>query len=125
MSKKKQLSGKKTKLDKLPLTKALARQQQETPVREAPRDSAGEPLQGAFSWETLEEGAAGLLTAAYLLMVRDLLQLKEEVPWASEEEISLAELSPPSPLPTPVVKEALRQAKQELQDLSRLLSPPK
>jgi hypothetical protein len=122
MSKKKQFSGKKTKLAKLPLTEALSRQQQE-PADEAsavvPKPANQQPT---FSWESLEEGAAGLLTAAYVLLVQDLLSLKQEVPWASEENFSSEDIQPKTPLPAPRVKQALRQAKEDLSDLHRLLS---
>jgi hypothetical protein len=122
MSKKKQLDGKKTKLAKLPLTEALSRQMEEpannSPVM-LPEVKSAQPT---FSWESLEEGAAGLLAAAYALMVQDLLSLKREVPWASEEVLSSVEVVPTTTLPAHQVKQALRQAKEELSDLSRILS---
>lgn len=122
MSKKKQLSGKKTKLAKLPLTEVLSRQLTE-PENDVPAEvPQPESLQAAFSWERLEEGAAGLLTAAYVLIVQDLMSLRNEVPWASEEVIAVGEILPGATLPALRVKEALRQAKEELSDLSRLLS---
>jgi hypothetical protein len=122
MSKKKQLSGKKTKLAKLPLTEVLSRQLTE-PENDFPAAvPQQESLQAAFSWERLEEGAAGLLTAAYVLIVQDLMSLKNEVPWASEEVVSVGEVLPSATLPALQVKEALRQAKEALSDLSRLLS---
>ncbi len=122
MSKKKQFSGKKTKLAKLPLTEALSRQMQEPapePPATAPEVTNQQPT---FSWESLEEGAAGLLTAAYVLLVQDLLCLRQEVPWASEENFSSEKIQPKTPLPAPRVKQALRQAKEDLSDLHRLLS---
>ena len=122
MSKKKQLSGKKTKLAKLPLTEALSRQLEE-PAENSP-DTAPElenPLP-TFSWESLEEGAAGLLNAAYLLVVQDLISLKKEVPWASEEALVPGEVLPTMTIPAHQVKQLLRQAKEELSDLYRILS---
>jgi hypothetical protein len=123
MSKKKQFSGKKTKLAKLPLTEALSRHMQE------PADNAAAVIpevinnpHPTFSWESLEEGAAGLLTAAYCLVIQDLLSLKNEVFWASEEVLSPQDIFPKTPLPAPQVKQALRQAKEELSDLHRILS---
>jgi hypothetical protein len=123
MSKKKQFSGKKTKLAKLPLTEALSRQLQEPP--ESPAAVVPEVVnhQAAFSWESLEEGAAGLLTAAYFLVVQDLLSLKNDVPWTSEETLSADDILPKTtPLPASQVKQALRQAKEDLSDLYRMLS---
>ena len=122
MSKKKQLDGKKTKLAKLPLTEALSRQMEEpannSPVV-VPEVKSAQPT---FSWESLEEGAAGLLAAAYALVVQDLLSLKNEVPWASEEVLSSVQIVPTTTLPAHQVKQALRQAKKELSDLYRILS---
>lgn len=122
MSKKKQLSGKKTKLAKLPLTEALTRELEE-PANNSPAVNEELPnQQPTFSWESLEEGAAGLLTAAYVLVVKDLLSLKNEVPWASEEVFSPDDILPKTPLPAPQIKQALRQTRDDLSDLSRLLS---
>ncbi len=122
MSKKKQLSGKKTKLAKLPLTEALTRHMGE-PDDEAPvvvpRVEISQP---AFSWESLEAGAAGLLAAAYVLVIQDLISLKNEVPWTSEEVLTPEEIQPNSPLPAHQVKQALREAKADLSDLYRMLS---
>jgi hypothetical protein len=122
MSKKKQLSGKKTKLAKLPLTEALSRQLEEAAPDLPAAVPKVESVQPAFSWESLEEGAAGLLAAAYALMVQDLLSLKKEVPWTSEEVPPAVEIHPATHLPAHQVKQALRQAKEELSDLYRLLS---
>ncbi len=122
MSKKKQLSGKKTKLAKLPLTEALSRHLGE-PDDEAPVViPKAEISQPAFSWESLEAGAAGLLTAAYVLVVQDLISLKNEVPWTSEEILTPEEIQPATPLPAHQVKQALRAAKEDLSDLYRMLS---
>jgi hypothetical protein len=122
MSKKKQLDGKKTKLAKLPLTEALSRQMEE-PAKNWPAVVPElKSAQPTFSWESLEEGAAGLLAAAYALVVQELLSLKNEVPWASEEVVSSVEIVPTTTLPAHQVKQALRQAKEELSDLHRILS---
>jgi|UniRef100_A0A7V6A445 hypothetical protein len=122
MSKKKQLDGKKTKLAKLPLTEALSRQMEEPVASPTVAVTEVKSAQPAFSWESLEEGAAGLLAAAYALMIQDLLSLKNEVPWASEEVVPPVQIVPSTNLPAHQVKEALRQAKKELSDLYRLLS---
>jgi len=90
----------------------------ENPTLAAPKVKVSQP---GFSWESLEEGAAGLLTAAYVLVVQDLVSLKNEVPWASAEDV--ADIQPPAaPLPAQQVKQILRQAKDELSELHRLLS---
>jgi hypothetical protein len=127
MAKKKQLSGKRTKLDKLPLTQALTRHLEEHPplaeeAGAAEPSSAGGPQQLTLSWERLEEGAAGLLTAAYVLVVKDLLSLQEEVPWTGDEFRSVEEIIPAVVPPAHRVKQALRLAREELSDLYRLLS---
>jgi hypothetical protein len=122
MSKKKQLSGKQTKLAKLPLTEALSRQMEEPapiPPVAVPKLESAQPT---FSWESLEQGAAGLLAAAYALVVQDLLSLKNEVPWTSAEVLSAEDIQPSTNLPAHQVKQALRQAKEELSDLHRMLS---
>uniref|UniRef100_A0A7V4LDW7 Uncharacterized protein n=1 Tax=Desulfobacca acetoxidans TaxID=60893 RepID=A0A7V4LDW7_9BACT len=127
MAKKKQLNGKKTKLDKLPLTQALSKHLEEQPPVEVGEEAAAagagvEPRQLPLSWERLEEGAAGLLTAAYVLLVKDLLSLQEEIPWAGEELLTPEEIIPAVAPPAPRVKQALRLAREELSALSRLLS---
>ena len=122
MSKKKQLDGKKTKLAKLPLTEALSRQMEEPANNSPVVVPEVKSVQPTFSWESLEEGAAGLLAAAYALVVQDLLSLKNEVPWASEEVLSSVQIVPTTTLPAHQVKQALRQAKEELSDLYRILS---
>ncbi len=122
MSKKKLLTGQKTKLAKLPLTEALSRHMEETAPASPPAVPKVESLQPAFSWESLEEGAAGLLAQAYALMVQDLLNLKNDIPWTSEEVISSVAIQPSPNLPARQVKQALRQAKDDLSDLYRILS---
>lgn len=122
MSKKKLLTGQKTKLAKLPLTEALSRHMQETVPDPPPAAPRVESLQPAFSWESLEEGAAGLLAQAYALMVQDLLNLKNDIPWTSAEVISSVTIQPSPKVPARQVKQALRQAKDDLSDLYRILS---
>lgn len=122
MSKKKLLTGQKTKLAKLPLTAALSRHMEETAPDPPPAVPKVESLQPTFSWESLEEGAAGLLAQAYALMVQDLLNLKNDIPWTSEEVVSSVAIKPSPNLPARQVKQALRQAKDDLSDLYRILS---
>ena len=122
MSKKKQLTGKKTKLAKLPLTKALSQKMDEAeeweptpvPVEESSR-------QLPLSWESLEEGAAGLLTAAYLLILQDLVALQAELtvtPGESPEPHAIPVHLPP----LPEIKQALLMARGELTDIFHFLS---
>ncbi len=124
MSKKKQLTGKKTKLAELPLTKVLSQKMDEAKSREpapAPLDAANKQL--PLSWERLEEGAAGLLAAAYLLILQDLVSLQAEFTVAPGEAPEAPENAIPVNLPSmPHIKQALRQARVELSDLHRFLS---
>jgi hypothetical protein len=124
MSKKKQLTGKATKLAKLPLTRVLSKKMEDAgdqPWDPAPvAVSAGESPdpQLPFSWEDLAEGAAGLLTAAYVLIHREVAALYDLVhgqPGAADPE-------PAEVPPLPQIKQALRLTKTELQELSRLFS---
>jgi len=123
MSKKKQLTGKTTKLAKLPLTKVLVQQMDETeewqpaPVRVA---EAAPNRQLPLSWEHLEEGAAGLLAAAYLLILQDLASLQAEfAPPGEAPEPPAIPVNLPS---VPQIKRALRQVRLELSDLVGALS---
>lgn len=123
MSKKKQLAGKKTKLADLPLTAALSGHlgvPGDGGQPTAAPEGGASPV--SLSWESLEEGAAGLLTAAYVLVVKELLRLKAEFPWTASDSDSWGEVSFQRALPAPQVKQALRQAKEDLIDLYRLLS---
>jgi hypothetical protein len=126
MSKKKQLTGKKTKLAKLPLTKVLSQKMDETDNWEpapAPVDNAATNKQLPLSWERLEEGAAGLLAAAYLLILQDLVTLQAEYAAGPGESSELPEDAIPVNLPPmPQIKQALRQARVELSDLFSALS---
>lgn len=123
MSKKKQLAGKKTKLASLPLTAALSRQIEGSEDGGQPPTASETGLpQLPLSWESLEEGAAGLLNAAYVLVVRELLRLAAEFPWTASESPAWGELSSKTALPAQEVKQALRLAKEELSDIYRLLS---
>ncbi|MDI6852886.1 MAG: hypothetical protein QME75_04685 [Deltaproteobacteria bacterium] len=83
---------------------------------DAPQDK-----QMTLSWERLEEGAAGLLTAAYLLILQDLVSLQAELT-VSPDESPQAHAIPVNLPPTPQIKQALRQARVELHDLYYFLS---
>jgi hypothetical protein len=122
MSKKKQLTGKKTKLAKLPLTRVLSEKMDEAESwkpTSARVEAADKQL--PLSWERLEEGAAGLLAAAYLLILQDLVSLQAEftvAPGESPEPHAIPVNLPPMPQ----IKQALRQARVELSDLFNFLS---
>jgi hypothetical protein len=124
MAKKKQLAGKKTKLAKLPLTRVLASQAEETPPWGPPPSSLpAASKQLPLSWERAGKGAAGPLAAAYLQVVQDLAWLQGELRASGGEAISnpgqkLPEAIPPAPL----LQRALRQAYDDLKDLKWLLS---
>ncbi len=122
MSKKKQLNGKKTKLANLPLTQVLSRKMDEAQARRGvpvPPEDVGKRL--SLSWESLEEGAAGLLAAAYLLILQDLVSLQAEFALAPGEPPQVHAIPVNLP-PTPLLKQALRQVRLELHDLYKFLS---
>jgi hypothetical protein len=126
MSKKKQLTGKKTKLANLPLTQALSQQMSDDEVWEpAPAAAAEEPSaqQLPLSWERVEEGAAGLLAATYLLIIQELQNLKEAIPGAASGDRPEVPMALPTELPPArQLKQALCQIRDDLADLSRLLA---
>jgi hypothetical protein len=121
MSKKKQFTGKKTKLANLPLTKVLSRKMEEAEDHPSVLDLPGADKQLPLSWESLEEGAAGLLAAAYLLILQDLVSLQAEflVPPGKSPEVHAIPVNLP---PMPYLKQALRQTREELSDLVNFLA---
>lgn len=124
MSKKKQLTGKATKLAKLQLTRTLSRKMEETgPEPWEPAASPEAPTltpspQLPLSWEDLAEGAAGLLQAAYALVRAEMAELHALVNGLPAPEFWEPRVTPE----LPAIKEALRLTKQELQEVSRLYS---
>jgi hypothetical protein len=122
MAKKKQFAGKETKLAKLPLTQVLANQGDETAPGGptwAPPTSAG-PM--AYLSPQPGEPAAGPLTAAYLYLIQELTTLRSRL----LPSASLSWLTPQPALPRGLtdrrrLAQALRQAREGLQDLHRLL----
>lgn len=122
MSKKKQLTGKKTKLANLPLTKALSRKMDGgEEAGSAPVMPEREDKKFPLSWESLERGAADLLTAAYLLILQDLVSLQAEFALGPGESPAVHAIPVNLP-PVSRLKQALRQARDELHDLVNLLS---
>ena len=124
MAKKKQLAGKETKLARLPLTRALARQEGAGEFLGPPAAflPALEVRQLPLSWEDLGEGAGGALAAAYLETLTDLTNLKQDL---GAKRDSALRNSPPLPEAVPPARslhQALRQAQKGLQALHRILS---
>jgi hypothetical protein len=123
MSKKKQLTGKKTKLAKLPLTKVLSQRMDEAEIWEpAPTPVEAPHKQLPLSWERLEEGAAGLLAAAYLLILQDLGSLQADTAAPGEPPEPPENAIPASLPPMPLIKQILRETRLELSDLRHFLS---
>lgn len=124
MSKKKQLTGKATKLAKLQLTRALSQKMGDSepePWQPAAPPEAPSPTpspQLPLSWEDLAQGAAGLLQAAYALVRGEMAELHALVHGLPAPEAWEPSLTPD----LPAIKEALRLTKQELQEVSRLYS---
>jgi len=122
MSKKKQLTGKATKLAKLQLTRALSQKLAETgpwePASSPEAQPAAAPPQLPLSWEDLAEGAAGLLKAAYALVRGEMAELHALV----HDQPAPEAWEPVAAPPLQAIKEALRLTKQELQEVSRLFS---
>ncbi|MBM4273371.1 MAG: hypothetical protein FJ128_12815 [Deltaproteobacteria bacterium] len=128
MSKKKQLTGKKTKLAKLPLTKALTQQMAEEGSWEPASEAEAPAVENStrqlpLSWERVEEGAAGLLAATYLLLIQELQALRSDFPWATDPVAPFTPAPLPAELPSARrLKRALSQVRDDLTELSRLLA---
>lgn len=126
MAKKKQFAGKKTKLARLPLTQALTSQAEGGAILSPPSPPHISPFtQSPLTWDEVSAGRGGPLAAAFLFLVRELTELKGALqsprgPVGANQRIYLPERVPP----LPGIKEALRQARQSLQDLQGLLSHP-
>jgi hypothetical protein len=123
MAKKKQFAGKKTKLAELPLTRVLE--------QKAGDEAAWEELQTSgttgsrqllLSLERGGEGAAGPLAAAYLQVLEELLVLQADLGPDGDIHPPSDLPAPPSRIPLQILEQALRQAREGLLDLHRLLS---
>jgi hypothetical protein len=123
MAKKKQFAGKKTKLAELPLTRVLEQRAEDEATGEELQTSATTgSRQLLLSLERTGEEAARTLAAAYLQVLQELTGLQADL----EPE---AASPPPSDLLLPTTLpparnliQALRQAREGLEDLHRLLS---
>jgi hypothetical protein len=126
MAKKKQFAGKKTKLARLPLTQALTSQAEGGAVLSAPPPlSLSLFTQAPLTWEEVSAGRGGPLAAAFLFLVRELTDLKLALQpsggsVAANHGIYLTDRVPQPP----EIIQVLRRARQSLQDLQGLLSPP-
>jgi hypothetical protein len=124
MAKKKQFAGKETKLARLPLTQALTSQaERDATLSPPPARSLALFAQAPLTWDEVSAGRGGPLAAAFLFLVRELTDLKSALqappgPAAANQRIDLPDRVPQPP----GIKEALRQARQSLQDLQGLLS---
>jgi hypothetical protein len=123
MAKKKQFAGKKTKLAELPLTRVLEQRAEDEAAWEELQTSASTgSRQLLLSLERTGAGAAGTLAAAYLQVLEELAGLQADL------EPDAASAPTPDPLPRSALPparnliQALRQAREGLQDLHRLLS---
>jgi hypothetical protein len=124
MAKKKQFAGKETKLARLPLTQALTSQAEERAISPPPRPSlslfAPEPL----TWDEVGAGRGGPLAAAFLFLVRELADLRLAVQSAPGLPEANHRIYLPDRVPDPAgIMQALRRARESLQDLQTRLSP--
>ena len=123
MAKKKQFAGKKTKLARLPLTQALTSQAEGGAILSPLPPSLSLFTQAPLAWDEVSVGRGGPLAAAFLFLVRELVDLKLALqpspgPAAANHRIYLPDRVPQPP----GIVEALRQARQGLRDLQSLLS---
>jgi hypothetical protein len=123
MAKKKQFAGKKTKLAELPLTRVLEQKAgDEAAWEELQTSGATGSRQLLLSLERTGEKAAGPLAAAYLQVLEELTVLQADLR-PDTASAPNHELQPRTALPpAPSLLQALRQAREGLQDLHRLLS---
>ncbi len=123
MAKKKQFAGKKTKLAELPLTRVLEQKAgDEAAWEELQTSGATGSRQLILSMERKEEEAAGPLAAAYLQVLEELMVLQADLEPGGEFHPSPDLPAPPARIPLQILEQALRQAREGLQDLHRLLS---
>ncbi|MBU4232422.1 MAG: hypothetical protein KKD99_12340 [Proteobacteria bacterium] len=123
MAKKKKFAGKETKLARLPLTQALTSQAEGGATLSPPRPSlsllASEPL----TWDEVSAGRGGPLAAAFFFLVRELSDLRLAVQSSPGPAEANHRIYLPDRVPQPPgIMQALRQARQSLQDLQTQLS---
>jgi len=123
MAKKKQFAGKKTKLARLPLTQALTSQAEGGAAEAAPRPALSLLAPQLLTWDDVSAGRGGPLVDTFLFLVRELADLRLAVqaapgPAEANHRIYLPDRVPPPP----GIMQALRQAREGLQDLQTQLS---
>ena len=124
MAKKKQFAGKKTKLAWLPLTQALTSQAEGGATSSPPRPPlsllASEPL----TWDEVSAGCGEPLAAAFLFLVRELADLRLAMQPSPRPGEANYRIYLPDRVPQPPgIMQALRQARESLQDLQSQLFP--
>lgn len=123
MAKKKQFAGKKTKLAELPLTRVLEKRAEDEAAWEELQTSAAiSPRQLLLSLERAGEKAPGPLAAAYLQVLEELTVLQADLEPDATSPLPPDLLARPALPPARNLKQALRQAREGLEDLHRLLS---
>ena len=123
MAKKKQFAGKETKLARLPLTQALTSQAEGGATPSPPRPSLSLLAPESLTWDEVSAGRGGPLAAAFLFLVQELADLRLTVQSSPGMAEANHRMYLPDRVPQPPgIKEALRQARQSLQDLQGLLS---
>jgi hypothetical protein len=122
MAKKKQFAGKKTKLARLPLTKALANQAEGKPSSVAPLTPPISPLKKlSLTWDEVSAGRGEPLISAFLFLVRELADLTGQLQ-TRPEGVNHRLYLPPQIPGRAGMAQALREARDSLQDLKSLLS---
>ena len=123
MAKKKQFAGKKTKLAWLPLTQALTQAEggaTSSPPRPPLSLLASEPL----TWDEVSAGCGEPLAAAFLFLVRELADLRLAMQSSPRPGEANYRIYLPDRVPQPPgIMQALRQARESLQDLQSQLFP--
>ena len=122
MAKKKQFAGKKTKLAWLPLTQALT--QAEGGAASPPRPPLSVIASESLTWDEINAGREGPLAAAFLFLVRELADLRLAMQSSPRPGEANYRIYLPDRVPQPPeIMQALRQARESLQDLQSRLSP--
>src|SRR5665648_40066 len=118
MAKKKQFAGKETKLARLPLTQALTSQAEGGATLSPPRPTLSILAPELLTWDEVSAGRGGPLAAAFLFLVRELADLRIAVQSSPGVPEANHRTYLPDRVPQPPgIMQALRQARQSLQEL--------